>query len=161
PLTENRRMTSSGSQPSDPNPHRGAADQASPSAPGTLLVRSPRALATLLEPPLILSTTPNLPGLLLALRRRWRLALFLGLALAAATAAGVWFTQTERHTARTLIHVASYQPYVFADATGNRTDFGSYQRTQVVLAKSRLVLNAALRDPKVADLPLVQEQTDP
>src|SRR5262249_41034885 len=40
-------------------------------------------------------------------------------------------------------------------------DFETYKRTQVVLVKSRLVLNAALRDPRVADLPILTKQLDP
>src|SRR5262249_14794259 len=40
-------------------------------------------------------------------------------------------------------------------------DFATYQRTQQWLIKSRLVLNAALRDPRVSDLKIIQEKLAP
>lgn len=125
-----------------------------------LAVRSRRALAALGELPEVLSTTPNVPGLLYAARRRWRLALFLGLVCAAGAGSAVWFTQTEKHIARTMVLVNAQAPILVAD-TRDRSDFGSYQRTQVAYVKSRLVLNAALRDPKVAELKSVREQFQP
>src|SRR6267142_4955478 len=70
-----------------------------------LAVRSRRALATLGELPEVLSTTPNVSGLLYAARRRWRLALFLGLVCAAGAGSAVWFTQTEKYNARTMVLV--------------------------------------------------------
>jgi hypothetical protein len=40
-------------------------------------------------------------------------------------------------------------------------EFTSYMETQVALMKTRLVLNSALRDPKVANLPAIKDQEDP
>jgi hypothetical protein len=40
-------------------------------------------------------------------------------------------------------------------------ELGNHQRTQAALVKSRLVLNSALRDPKVANLPLIASQVEP
>jgi capsular exopolysaccharide synthesis family protein len=125
-----------------------------------LAVRNRRAVATLDEPPEVLSTTPSVPGLLYAARRRWRLALFLGLVCAAGAGSAVWFTQTEKYIARTMVLINAQAPILVADPR-DRSDFGSYQRTQVAYVKSRLVLNAALRDPKVADLSSVRERSQP
>jgi capsular exopolysaccharide synthesis family protein len=40
-------------------------------------------------------------------------------------------------------------------------DFQNYKQTQLALLKNRSVLNAALRDPKVKDLPAVKNRLDP
>src|SRR5262249_10503754 len=50
---------------------------------------------------------------------------------------------------------AGDQPHV------SDSDYETYRQTQAVLVKSRLVLNAALRNPKVANLPLLLQQKDP
>ncbi len=41
------------------------------------------------------------------------------------------------------------------------SNFQNYQQTQIALIKSKLVLNAALREPRVADLPVVRSAQDP
>jgi capsular exopolysaccharide synthesis family protein len=102
---------------------------------------------------------PNLMGLLLALQRRWFLASFLGLLGGGLAAASVWFAQKESHTARSLVQVASVRPHIIAET--ERVNFTNYQQTQIALLRSRLVLNAALREPKVAELAVVTSQTDP
>jgi capsular exopolysaccharide synthesis family protein len=112
-----------------------------------------------------LSGVPDVFGLLRALKRRWLLALTAGLA-AAALAVGATYVVLlwGKYTARTLLYVSAQQPVILFRQVGwetTRRDFGTYQRTQVVLIKSRLVLNAALRDPRVAELKVVQEQLDP
>jgi hypothetical protein len=65
--------------------------------------------------------------------------------------------------ARTLLHVARVRPSVLRPTANQEaeSDFETYKRTQAVLVKSRLVLNAAMRDARVADLPVVTRQADP
>lgn len=111
--------------------------------------------------PSVLSSVPTVAALLLALRRRWFLALSLGFVLASATMAGVWFVLPEKFTARTLVHIPAFRPVILGETAESRTEFSSFQRTQLAYIKSRLVLNAALRDPKVAELKLVRDQSDP
>lgn len=57
------------------------------------------------------------------------------------------------------------QPFtLFPEERGEAADpsqFVSFQRTQATLLKSRLVLNAALKQPKAAELKLVRDQADP
>ncbi len=124
----------------------------------------PAANATkdLPAPPAVISSAPNFFKLLQALRRRWRLALGLGLAPALAAAAAVWFfLPPGAATARTLVRVASTQPKIMFETAEARSDFSNYQRAQIALIKSRLVLNTALRKREVAELSMVQEQIDP
>jgi capsular exopolysaccharide synthesis family protein len=65
------------------------------------------------------------------------------------------------YAAQSLLHVASRSPRsLFA---GNETyeDFANYQRTQATLLKSKFILQAALRQEKVARLHSIQSRTDP
>jgi hypothetical protein len=95
------------------------------------------------------------------LQRRWLLAAYLGLMLAAAVGSGVFFfLSAPKHTVRTLLHVPPQRGIVFKEGGGNG-DLKNHQRTQVAKLKSRLVLGIALRDPKVAKLSIVQEQIEP
>jgi capsular exopolysaccharide synthesis family protein len=115
---------------------------------GTAAAPSQRSQTTLLD-------------LLAALRRRWLLALSLGLLLGLPVAAGLWFFSSNAYTARTLLHVDSQQPILIKETPEARVDFAHYQRTQLALVKNRNVLKAALKNPKVQGLDLVQRQLDP
>jgi capsular exopolysaccharide synthesis family protein len=110
--------------------------------------------------PAALSKTPTLTGLLQALRRRWLLAISLGILLAPAVAVTVWVLRPITFTARTLLHVNSVPEQIVFSIPENRGDFGNYQRVQVALVKSRLVLNSALNDPTVQDLHVVKQLED-
>ncbi len=110
--------------------------------------------------PAALSAKPNLLGLLVALRRRWLLAVSLGLLLAPAAAGVVYMLRPITFTAKTTLHVDSSPKRFAFDIGEGRGDFSNYQRVQIALVKSRLVLNTALRDAKVEKLALVQQQED-
>src|SRR4029434_6177067 len=77
-----------------------------PAANHAVVLRDRRALAPVAAGvPAVLSTAATLPGLLWALRRRWRLALFLGLLFGAGVTAATWFCLSEKFIARTLVLV--------------------------------------------------------
>src|SRR5579862_5801259 len=122
--------------------------------PGALHVR-PRVAPT------VLTNAPTLLGLFQALRRRWLVALTLGLFCAAVVAGGVWVFQKTTYTARTLVHVYTTRPFILKNVPDNQSDFANHQRNQLALLRSRLVLNSALRNPKVASLPLIRDKVDP
>ncbi|MCS6851588.1 MAG: polysaccharide biosynthesis tyrosine autokinase [Gemmataceae bacterium] len=112
--------------------------------------------------PLALPSTPDGPALLRALRRRWLTALSLGLLVATLAAAAAFFLLPPRYTATVLLQVALSEPhYVFTIGRESRLEYDIYKRTQLGLIKSRLVLNAALRQPGIADLSLLQGHDDP
>lgn len=112
-------------------------------------------------PPSVLYRSPTLPGMLVALRRRLVLALVLGVVCSVPVAVGVWYGLPSSFSARTLLHVAAIRPKILFDTTEVRPDFASFQRTQITMVKSRLVLRSALRDPRVADVAVVREAKDP
>jgi capsular exopolysaccharide synthesis family protein len=104
--------------------------------------------------------------LLKALRRRWVLALMLVLLAVPAAVVLAWYgiprVLPSKSIVRTTLHVAARQPAILPGAvTDNRIDFATYQRTQIALVKSRLVLNAAFRDPRVAGLPMLRDLAGP
>jgi hypothetical protein len=89
------------------------------------------------------------------------LAVILGLVLGSVVGACLWWFWEPPFTAQTSVFINSTQPYVVFENAGGKVDFSNYQRTQVGLIKSRLVLNSALRNPKTAELPIVRGQVDP
>src|SRR5262245_61663104 len=93
--------------------------------------------------PSVLSSLPNLTTLWTALRRRLVLALTLGTLLAAIAGGTVMYMYKPTYTARSYVKVEATQPSIIGNA-GPSIDFGMYQRSQVAMVKSRLVLNAAL-----------------
>lgn len=97
------------------------------------------------------TTDPSLGALMRALRRRWLVGLFCGTIAAAAAVWAIMLTMPPTYTARTLIYVSAERPSVLADS-GNGPDFANYQKTQLAMIKSRLVLNSALKDPAIQKL---------
>jgi polysaccharide biosynthesis transport protein len=111
---------------------------------------------------IVLSSAPTPLALLMALRRRYKLAVGAGLTLAAIVAAGVWyFFPPSKYTARALLLVSSSNPKVIFKTQENLVEFQVYQKTQLTVVKNRTVLNAALNDPKVSKLSSVRDQVDP
>jgi capsular exopolysaccharide synthesis family protein len=96
-----------------------------------------------------------------ALRRRWPAALALGLVAAALAAPAAWYFMPAKQTAHTLLRVEANQPSILFADPETRSNFANYQRAQLAMIKSRLVLNAALRQPRVAALAGVRGHADP
>jgi capsular exopolysaccharide synthesis family protein len=110
-----------------------------------------------------LSSRLHLMGLLMALRRRWLLAFSLGLLCATVVGVTVWYLTPSTYTVRTLLHTSAVQPWVVFKNTDGRFDYFNYQRTQLVMLRTKVVLLRAYRspDPEVAKLRVLQEQPDP
>jgi capsular exopolysaccharide synthesis family protein len=148
------------------SPQRRPAAQPAPIAGhvGRDTAAPPRGRAALPARPAALSSGPDLPALLLALRRRWLLAAALGLLLAPAAAAGAWLLLAAKYTAFAQLHMASVPPWLVArnvDTPEGRNEFVTFQKTQAARIKGRLVLSTALAQNEVKRLGLVQQQADP
>lgn len=119
---------------------------------------SERALAVI---PAALSTRPNPLSLLKALERRWPIALVIALVLGIiAAAAGWFFLPPGKYTARTLLTVPPPRPFMFGTRE-HVLNLPDHQRNQLAMARSRLVLVAALKLPGISQLPIVRKETDP
>jgi succinoglycan biosynthesis transport protein ExoP len=109
-----------------------------------------------------LAGAPTMQALGTSLKRRWRLASLCAVLGTACAALLTWFFMPPaKHTVQSLLHVEAQTPWVVYQRGESKSDFQSYQRTQIALVKSRFVLNAALRDPEVAGLPMIREPIDP
>ena len=97
-----------------------------------------------------------------AFRRRWLPAVALGLLMAASVGVTTWCViPPAQYVSRTTLMITTYLPKIIFETAETRADFQTYQRTQIALIKSRFILAAVLRDPKVATLPTVRQQEEP
>jgi capsular exopolysaccharide synthesis family protein len=98
-----------------------------------------------------------------ALRRRWLQAVSIGLVLAVLGGGLVWVLRPDRYTAFTLLRIAPSEQKLLQDSAGHQEldRTGQYQKTQVILIKSRDVIREALKEDRVRGLALVREQGDP
>jgi capsular exopolysaccharide synthesis family protein len=96
------------------------------------------------------------------IKYRWVTVLFLGGFLSAVLAYTAWTVVPSKYTTNSMVRVLTEDPVVHAKETlQGRSDFATYVKTQAAMIKSNFVLNAALRDPAVAALPMLREQPDP
>jgi polysaccharide biosynthesis transport protein len=95
-----------------------------------------------------------------ALRRRWLIALVVGLMLGSLAAVGVWRSVKSQYTATAVLRVSMGQSTVLVAAQDRdgATAFEVYKRTQRQLLRSPAVLTAALQRETVAKLPVVTQQ---
>ncbi len=112
--------------------------------------------------PPALSAAPNAVSLLKALQRHLGMALTVGLILAAVVGTAVWLLlPPPKKAARMLLHVAPIQPRIlFEDPTQAALQNEAFIRNQAFLVRDRLVLNAALNEPGIANLSLIREQEE-
>ncbi len=95
-------------------------------------------------------------------RRRWLLATTLGLFCGTLALAAVLLSGRETYTAAAVLRIASREQQLVFNTTDRQAanSFDVYKSTQVELLRSRFTLIAALRNPEVANLPIVCEQPD-
>jgi succinoglycan biosynthesis transport protein ExoP len=102
-------------------------------------------------------TKPTFSALLTAFKRRWLLALVTALPTMLGIATATWFIMPPgKFQGRTMLHVSAKSPSI-AFQNAEAQNFLSFQRTQIALAKSRLVLGNALNQPKVGELAMIKE----
>lgn len=136
-------------------------------APSTL--PAPRA-GFALDPNTIVAAQRHTPAAVSALdpknlwnsfRRRWVLALSIGVLLGSVVGCAVYILLPPRYTVYALLHVAQNEPSILNHAQIS-SPFISYQKTQLVMVKTELVLNSALHNnPRVAELRLIRQEPDP
>jgi capsular exopolysaccharide synthesis family protein len=110
--------------------------------------------------PEILKSKPNPVELMHAARRRWPLAIGLGLAVGGTAAALLWYFLPVRYEAFALLKVAERPPAVLDKATTAAEEFAVFKRTQVQLILSNIVLQGALRDTTINRLDTLKEHAD-
>ena len=112
--------------------------------------------------PRSMETKLSAVALLKALRRRWMLALNVGLLCAILAASAAWtLLPPPSYQARALLMASSIPPRIIFQTNESWINFETYKRNQLTLIKSRTVLNAALRDPRVAKYKIGEREEDP
>src|SRR5690349_2666458 len=116
--------------PVGPSNHGGQSGVPAPANPTTRAVAFPPA------PPAILTGSPNVWSLLAALRRRWQLAVGLGLVGGTVAAVVAWYWSVAyTYTAVSVIHVDPQPSNILAPARDGRDDLMNFQHSQVALIK--------------------------
>src|SRR5262249_53363899 len=96
------------------------------------------------------STSPDPAGLLKALLRCWPRAVGAGVLVAAVVAGATYYiVPPAKYSAKGMLHVNSTPPRIVLQVKEAVPDYGSYQRTQLAMLRSRLVLSAALNKEEV------------
>lgn len=110
--------------------------------------------------PEILSAKPNPIELLHAVRRRWTLAIGLGVLASSIVLALLWFLIPVKYEAFALLKVAAKTPSVLDKNAGGDAEFLVFKRTQVQLILSGVVLQRTVSEPDIARLSLIKEHDD-
>jgi succinoglycan biosynthesis transport protein ExoP len=104
-----------------------------------------------------LSAPPTLEGLWYAIRRRWVVALTLGLLVGCLGGGLTWILVPAQYNAQTLLQLS---PRAGRGGLLDSDDLLTYQRTQAAMVKGYPVIRAILEKPTIADLAIVREQGD-
>lgn len=105
---------------------------------------------------------PTFMGLLNALKRRWVLAGFLGLLVAAAAAVGLWIAAPQgKHQVKALLEITPDQMSVIPGSVRHDDNHEAFKQNQMVLIKTRTLLNRVSQRPKVAPLSMIATNDDP
>ena len=116
-----------------------------------------------LSAPPALSAAPDAFTLLKALKRRWPVALLLGLIVAAGTGIGAWFLLTPKFTVFSQLHVSSLRrnPLEPRNQGYDRNEFPAYVRRQAERLRGRDVISRAIKQEEVKRLPLISQLHQP
>ncbi len=88
---------------------------------------------------------------------RHPLAVFGVIILAVASLAGVWFfLPLPKKSAAVVFNISAQPQVVLAPTLESRVDYSAYRQSQIALLKSRRTLNAALKEPEVRNLVMIQ-----
>ncbi len=99
--------------------------------------------------------------LLHALRRRWLLALSMGLVIGSGAAIALWLIFPESSSATALFQVDDKQNTIFDISHRNDQNYDTLKKTQLALLKSNFVLSAAIRNPSIASLSALAGKGEP
>ncbi len=110
--------------------------------------------------PEILSSKPNPLELLHAVRRRWPLALGLGMLVSGLVAGLLWFLVPVKYEAYALLKVSGRQPSILEKGTTPADEFMLFKATQGQLVASNMVANNVLRGADINQLESVRQHSD-
>ncbi len=101
-------------------------------------------------------------GVVLRGLRRYPLTALVGGLIAVAAAAAVWlFLPLPKMTGYVVFQISSSGNTLLTPVGDAKTDFRTFSQAQAGIVKSRLVVSAALNQPEVKNLPMLQGHDDP
>lgn len=103
----------------------------------------------------------NLTKLFHAFRRRWLLALFVGLVLAIPAALAAWLLFPSTFKVQSLLKFDNVENYLAQTGYTDQMRVKGFRETQLQLVESTLLLTSALREPGIADLPMLKAEQEP
>ena len=113
------------------------------------------------QQPIVPNATVNWLAVLAAFRRRWLVAVSLGLLLGGTAGAAAWKSIPSPFTAFAELQMREVRERVLFTTAETESGFHTYKQTQMRLAKSPFVLAAALRKPEVANLSMIKATARP
>lgn len=131
---------------------------------GALEVSHPYASPSFSRTPEVVNGNMDASWFFNSLRRRWLLATFMGLLLAAGAGTALFFLFPESDTALARFLVSSKQTTVLSDGGELYTDadsFDIYKATQVQMVRGSRVLNVALDNPEMQQVSFLREEENP
>jgi succinoglycan biosynthesis transport protein ExoP len=100
-------------------------------------------------------------GILTAFRRRWVPALAVAIPAALLAAAAVWEFIPANYQSAAILKIDQNESRLIEGGPQRESDFHTYRESQKNYMLSRQVINAALRDPKVAECPTLKKVSHP
>ena len=110
--------------------------------------------------PEILSAKANPIELMHAVRRRWPMAIGLGLTVGIIAAGLVWYFVPIKYEAYALLRIGERQSGILTDNNEGPDAFSIFKRTQVQMFRSGPVLRGTVREPEIQRLKVIQEHDD-
>ena len=102
----------------------------------------------------------NLTKLMHSFRRRWMLALFMGLLLGGPAALATWLILPKQFEVQAVLQFRNVDDFLGDKGFVNHEEIKHWRESQLYMMKSPLMLTATLREPKVANLSLIREEDD-
>jgi polysaccharide biosynthesis transport protein len=98
-------------------------------------------------------------GIVFRAMRRRPVTLFLILLMAGGAGAAVWtYLPLPKMTGYSVLQIKAQPEYITLPSGDARIEFNIYRQSQTALIKSRLVLNSAMSQPDVSNLPLIKNE---
>lgn len=104
---------------------------------------------------------PDPKALFNAFRRRWFLAISLGLVCGGLAAAVVWVLVPAPYTAFSELWIRSKPHHILVERSESRSRFQTYKETQMRRVRDPMVLNNVLQRPEISELSLVEQRRRP
>jgi succinoglycan biosynthesis transport protein ExoP len=102
----------------------------------------------------------NLTKVMHSFRRRWMLALFMGLLLGGPAALATWLIFPKQFEVQAVLKFRNVDDFLGDKGFSNIEDDKRWRETQLLMMRSPLILTMTLREPKVANLSLIREEDD-